>query len=66
LKSAEWHSGYVTLALMMGDQVSAAVRSEAPPLFFDEKRAVRAKALAEGLTALMIDMQAMQLRDGRS
>jgi hypothetical protein len=63
LKSAEWHVGYATLALMLGDQVPGALRSSASELFFDEKRAVRAKALAEGLTALLIDMQAMQLRD---
>jgi hypothetical protein len=71
LNSAEWQSGYVTLALLMADDVPSELRTSAAALeaegersvsaFFDEKKAVRARALAEGLSAVLLDLEALRL-----
>jgi hypothetical protein len=58
LSPSAWQ-GYATLARMVEDELPVA----APVLAFaDPQKAVRARALAEGLSALMVDLESLVLQ----
>jgi hypothetical protein len=61
MNSPEWLDGYAALSLAVGAELPSEVRAVVPASYFDASKAVRARALAEGLSALLLDLAQTEL-----